>query len=200
MRYVGVVLTEGKTIQKRFKQHCEPKGTGSGAPYLHAAIQKHGREWFHTEQIDEGSTPEQAAKLERRWIKDLGTKAPNGYNITEGGIGNKGAERTAEWRANLSKSGRCRNFSPEHCQHLSESHQGAKNHRFGKSPSNEVRQRMSESLKQAYKDNPRSAECRAKLSAALMGHKPTRTGPHSPETIERLRTAALARWAKRKSC
>lgn len=84
MPYVGC-CPSGKSIAERFAEHL--KGRGS-APYLYNAIQKHGKEHFHIEQIDAGNTPEQALELERWWIARLKTKAPEGgYNLTDGGEG-----------------------------------------------------------------------------------------------------------------
>lgn len=94
MPYVGVVWMEGKTVEERFKQHINEQG---GAKYLRNAVQKHGKEWFRVEQIDAGNTPEQALELEKWWIARLGTKAPNGYNITDGGRGAPGTKHTEEW-------------------------------------------------------------------------------------------------------
>lgn len=85
MPYVGVVLKEGKTIEQRFKEHCQKDG---GAKYLSRAIEKYGREHFRVEQIDAGNTPEQALELEKWWIARLKTRAPEGgYNLTDGGEG-----------------------------------------------------------------------------------------------------------------
>src|ERR1700722_17422784 len=95
MPYVGVVIGEGKTVEQRFQQHI--KGEGH-APYLGNAIQKYGKEWFQVEQIDAGNTPEQALDLEKWWIKRLGVKKPNGYNLTNGGYGFAGWEPTPEQR------------------------------------------------------------------------------------------------------
>jgi len=86
MRYVGVILTDGKTIQDRFKHHLS-SDTMSGAPYLRAAIRKHGREYFYVRQIGSGNTPEQAKEMERLFIAELNTKRPNGFNLTDGGDG-----------------------------------------------------------------------------------------------------------------
>ena len=97
LRYVGCVLKEGKSIENRFKQHMRA-GKASGAPYLSHAVHKHGKEWFTVEQIDAGTTPEDALWLERWWVKWLGTKAPYGYNLTDGGEGAAGYKPTSSAR------------------------------------------------------------------------------------------------------
>jgi predicted GIY-YIG superfamily endonuclease len=81
MPYVGCT---SKTVQQRFEKHLSGKGN---AVYLRNAIKKYGREWFQIEQIDAGNTKNQALELEEWWVRRLGTKAPNGYNVKDGGAG-----------------------------------------------------------------------------------------------------------------
>ena len=62
-----------------------PKYLGSGK-YLNLSIKKYGRENFTKEFLCECSSREELNEKERYWIKELNSKYPNGYNITEGGF------------------------------------------------------------------------------------------------------------------
>jgi group I intron endonuclease len=77
--YVGQTKS---TLKRRFNQHCEPKiKTAIGM-----AIQKHGRENFSMVILQDGITElDELNILEKKYIKDLGTMVPNGYNVEEGG-------------------------------------------------------------------------------------------------------------------
>jgi hypothetical protein len=59
---------------------------GSGI-YLNRSIQIHGKENFQKETICECFTKEELNEKEKYWIKELNSKYPNGYNLTNGGDG-----------------------------------------------------------------------------------------------------------------
>jgi group I intron endonuclease len=100
-QYVGCVLTDGKTIEQRLYNHLCGAG---GATYLKRAIRCHGKEHFSIEQIGAGITPENALELEEVFIAELNTKAPNGYNLSDGGKGNPGYRFTDEQKQKLSEA------------------------------------------------------------------------------------------------
>jgi group I intron endonuclease len=77
--YVGQTKS---TLKRRFNQHCEPKiKTAMGM-----AIQKYGRENFSIVILQDDITElDELNILEKKYIKDLGTMVPNGYNVEEGG-------------------------------------------------------------------------------------------------------------------
>lgn len=64
--------------------------------YIGQAIDKYGLENFKIEILEECSTKEQLDERERYWIAKLNTKAPNGYNLTNGGEGVCGRRLSAE--------------------------------------------------------------------------------------------------------
>jgi group I intron endonuclease len=97
MQYVGC-CPSGKSIEERFEEHCKPSST---CRYLRHAIAKHGRAQFTVQQIDAGSSPEQALELEQFWIAALSTKAPNGYNLTDGGEGVLGHKHSVETKLRI---------------------------------------------------------------------------------------------------
>lgn len=54
---------------------------------FHRAIQKHGKENFEWEIIDEALGLENAYELEKKYIKQYNSYGKNGYNMTKGGAG-----------------------------------------------------------------------------------------------------------------
>jgi len=143
-----------KPLSVRWSKHVSSAMHGSDV-YLHKSIRKYGVENFRVEQIGSG-TREQALAMEQLWIAELNTKAPNGYNLTDGGDGVVGFTHSnttkqklriargrqtftseqlkARGRAWLGK--RRPPFSDEHRHNLSTAHSG-------KTPSGETRSRMS---------------------------------------------------------
>lgn len=76
---------------------------------------------------------EESDYWEKYYIKELNTKYPNGYNITDGGIGLYGYQHTDETKKKISESTSIRQIRE-------------KNHFFGKHHSNETKKKMSEAL------------------------------------------------------
>lgn len=174
MPYIGCILTDGKTIERRFQEHLCGQGC---APYLYNAIKKHRKEHFQIEQIDAGNTPEQALELERWWIARLMTQRPGGYNITAGGKGASGFKWSEESKRNSSAQRKGKHITPEHYAALS---QGRKRyvhtpeHRaaLGKSASTRLKGKPSprkgiKTGKPAWNRGvPNSSDARAKMSAS----------------------------------
>jgi len=109
MQYVGC-CPSGKSVEERFEQHLGGKGNAS---YLRNAIEKYGPEHFTIEQIDAGCTPDEALELEKIWIAALNTKAPNGYNLTDGGEGTAGYVYTDKHRQKISETSLGRTHSDD---------------------------------------------------------------------------------------
>jgi group I intron endonuclease len=83
--YKTINLINGKSyIGKDSKNN--PNYLGSGI-YLNSAIKKYGRENFKKEIIALCYTKEHLNFLEKFYIQFCNTKAPNGYNLADGGIG-----------------------------------------------------------------------------------------------------------------
>jgi len=84
-QYVGLTV---QTLERRWKYHIEQahakhiKTSGS----LHAAIRVYGKGAFNIKEIDRGTTKKDLESKERKWIKDLNTLVPEGYNISTGGV------------------------------------------------------------------------------------------------------------------
>lgn len=125
-RYVGQTK---QGYRKRFVQHlC----ASSGCPLLKKAVKKYGKFNFESELLDIAYDQETANLKEKMWIKLLKTyDFENGYNLSMGGkIGS---------------------FNKETLQKMSESHKGIKNHFYGKTHSEQAKQKMSEYKKDKYK-------------------------------------------------
>jgi group I intron endonuclease len=67
-------------------KYNNPKYIGSGK-FLKYAINKYGKQNFKKEIIQICSSLEELNEREIYWIKELNTKVPNGYNLTDGGEG-----------------------------------------------------------------------------------------------------------------
>jgi group I intron endonuclease len=79
----------GKTIHDladRRKSH-ERDALG-GVPWIfHNALRKYGFDAFEWSVLSEDGDDEWLLLMEQKWIRRLGTKTPNGYNMTDGGEG-----------------------------------------------------------------------------------------------------------------
>ena len=114
MKYVGQTIN----LKQRISQHKR------GNQYIDFEIQKYGWENFKFEVLEECASREQLNEREKFWIRELNTKKPNGYNLTDGGKGITGC--TDHTKAKLSAANMSEknpNFAriraPEHCTNLS---------------------------------------------------------------------------------
>ena len=77
----------GKTIDEKRRIYAHFKGYTKQCKALHNAINKYGKENFTVKILHEGIIPELLADFEIAAIKEYNTKAPNGFNLTDGGEG-----------------------------------------------------------------------------------------------------------------
>jgi hypothetical protein len=142
------------------KEFQQTKYWGSGT-YIKRAIKKYGIENFERKVVVENINSEKELDdSERLWIKNKNSKYPNGYNLTDGGEG-------------------LLNPSEETRKLLSKHQLGKKNHRFGKSPSQQQRNRVSQTLIKTLQ----SEEKRKQMSDLQRGEKNSnfgKTGENSP--------------------
>lgn len=82
--YVGQTV---QPIATRFRQHCQLQAKCRA---LEAAIRKYGAECFTIAELAAATTQDELNELEARYVHELSTIAPTGYNLREGG-GAKGA-------------------------------------------------------------------------------------------------------------
>lgn len=130
--YLHVCLLSGKgyvgktccTVRRRWQGHVQRSGKQNLA--VAHAIAKHGEDaWLHS-VLQECDTNEQACEAERAWIAELGTMAPDGYNLTSGGEGAPGWKATDETRRKMSEKKRGVPKTEEHKRKISESNRGKK--------------------------------------------------------------------------
>ena len=187
----------GRTRQKfevRIRQHKSKSKNATTA--LGAAIRKYGWENF-TAEIIEVCPVEMLNEREIYWIKKLNSKAPNGYNMTDGGDGLVGCtqetrDKIAAHHADVSGENNPnygKKHSPETCAKMTAAKLGEKNPLFGKHHSSETCAKISAHHKAtgfkppSQKGKKRSPETCANISAAKKG-KPCK--PHSKETRDKI--------------
>ena len=186
--YVGKTKQQ---LEKRMNQHKHNSKTVNSG--ISAAIRKYGWENFKVEVLEICPID----KLDEReifWIAKLNSKAPAGYNLTDGGDGN--SNPSAETRARMSAN------------HPDIS--GKKNPNYGKhrKHSQQTRDKISAALKgekaPGYGKHF-SQETRAKISANhadVSGEKNPNYGKHrkhSQATRDKMSASQKAAWARRKA-
>jgi len=100
----------GKTCNfaKRWRTHKNHALKGSPLA-VHRAIRKYGDAAFTFTILDQAETEAEAFTLEIWWIKNVGTKVPSGYNLTDGGEGASGSKHTAASKAKIGAGAKRRN-------------------------------------------------------------------------------------------
>jgi group I intron endonuclease len=154
--YVG--QHSGTDLQKYWDKH---KGralssTTDEVRALYFAVRKYGQENFKIEPLLIVKTKEEMDFHEIRLIREMGTKAPNGYNLTDGGEG-------------------VLNPSEESRRKMSDSHKGKKQ-------SEETKIKRSEKLR----GQKRTEETKKRMSLSQIGNQNFLGHTHSEETRKRL--------------
>lgn len=208
-QYVGIA----KDLKRRWHQHISANGS---APAFHAAMKKYGKDFFVFSHICDAFDFEAACDIERMLIQQHNTKAPFGYNLTDGGEGVVGRIMTEEDKevrrkasvafvASLSSEERSAKFgikgrklAPEQIEKIRASNKG-KN--LGKKLSEETRAKMSAAHK-ARTRSPLSEETKEKIRQSLLGRKmPESEKPkhasflgrkHTEETKAKIRASNVA--------
>ncbi|AGE57999.1 GIY-YIG catalytic domain-containing endonuclease [Paramecium bursaria Chlorella virus NW665.2] len=176
--YIGQTIRD---IHERLKEHQLPS---SGCRAIYNAIQKHGWENFDKEWYE---VPDEDLNFyEEMLVALLGTLAPGGYNLMEGGgngrpseetkeklreanLGEKnpmfGKEHTEETKEKMSEAQIGKEHTEETKEKLREANLGEKNPMFGKEHTEETKQKMSE----AHVGKTLSEETKQKISEAMSG-------------------------------
>ena len=131
--YVGQTT---RTLKKRFKEHTYEK------KYIGHAIRSHGKDLFALAVLKVCYSKAELDFWEKYFIKARNTKAPNGYNLTDGGEGTVGLKFTPEHCKNIAASKRGKKLSPEHRAKIAASECGEKNPFFGKQHTDAARAKM----------------------------------------------------------
>lgn len=82
----------GQTVKKLEERWREHQNTSSCCRYLKAAIRAHGKENFETIVIAHCSSEVEMNHREAYYIKLFNSLAPNGYNLTKGGVRSEWSE------------------------------------------------------------------------------------------------------------
>ena len=148
--YIGKTINLKRRIYEHFMGHSE------GCKLLSRAIKKYGKENFSVEILHEGIIPELLDEFEIQAIKEHNTKAPRGYNLTDGGEGLSGFVFPKDSKT----------FSAETKRKRSESVRKT----FTESPEIwfEAQRKATEVAAEKNKGKPRPAEIREKIS---IGHR-----------------------------
>lgn len=170
--YVGQTIF---TVEKRFKIHAKAD------TYIgHVIRARGGEDLFATAILKVCYSKAELDFWEKYFIKARNTKAPNGYNLTDGGEGTSGWHHNPETLVKMSKARKGKKYkprSPEHCAKLSAT-------RKGKTLSPEHAAKIAAALTGVQKSpehvakvaaantgKKRSPKARAKMSAAHKGQK-----------------------------
>jgi hypothetical protein len=181
-----------------FKRWREHRGSKRPDMPISRAMRKHGPDAFDYRIEAELPTFEEAKLAE---MIAVATRRPV-FNATMGGDGTRGAVRTPAQRAKLAEYARARGTKA-----LTEAARQANTGRHhseerkarisagnrGKTVSAETGARISAAKTGVPLKSGHDAQWRATMSAKLKGRT------FSPETIERMRVAAKARWVARKA-
>lgn len=100
-QYVGVTA---RALSRRWYEHTLDAETRPGKNALRRAIAKHGRERFTIEPLCCARTYPDLLAVEKDLIRQWGTRAPLGYNLTDGGQGANGCVRSPEHRAAIARA------------------------------------------------------------------------------------------------
>ena len=175
----------GQTRQK-LSQRIYGHKSNKGKSAIDAAIAKYGWKNF-TVEIIEVCPVESLNEKERYWIAKLNSKAPNGYNLTDGGDGLVGCTQETRDKMSLAKKGKKRKpHSSETRAKMSAKAKGRPSSNKGKHLSEETRAKLSAS----NTGKKHTSETRAKISASNKGENNPNYGKHrSPETKAKISAA-----------
>lgn len=117
--------------------------------YINNARQKYGIDSFETKVLIECQTQEELNFWEVYYIRELSTKIPNGYNMTDGGEGLSGYKHSEETKKRLSemKRGQGNVFFGKKRPDFAEKMKGEGNPFFGKTHTQETIRKIIEANK-----------------------------------------------------
>jgi len=119
--------------------------------YLYRAMRKYDLENFKFEVLETEIPIDCIAEHEKFWIIKLNTKAPNGYNMTDGGEGSFGRVVSESTREKISKAKKGIAYDDEHKAKLSKIHKE-------RMSDPEKRRHLSEKLKGVPKNSTKYKE------------------------------------------
>lgn len=208
-QYVGQTTL---SVSARWGLHRSQSKHGDRRGF-HGALVKYGHANFTIKVVAEGLSKLDLDEKEKHWISHLGSRAPTGYNLMEGGrSAGKHSQETIE-RMRLAHTGKV--ASDDSRQNMSRAQKGRpvsdttrelmRRNQTGKKASQETKLKMS----LARKGKPRDLDLVAKSAATRKGTKCSpeacariREGckkrVYTPESIEKRNSAIRAAYQARK--
>lgn len=181
-QYVGQTT---KKLNLRWNEHT----SNQSQSVLHKAIRKYGKDAFLVETLHCCDTKEEMDFVEIFYISFLNTKAPNGYNLTDGGEGRSGYSLSEDAKKRISEKNSGKIMSAEQRLQISKHHKGVK---LG--PRSEA---VKKKISDAHMGKKPTEETRRRQGLAKLGRK---RAPFTKETILRMSIAQKVRHAKEKGC
>ena len=171
-----IYLIKNKINDKRYvgqtiRKINESKDYFGSGKLIKRSIKKHGIDAFEKIILEECNNIDILNEREMFWIKELNTKIPNGYNLTEGGDGSVGLKHLRSTKKKMSKSHI--KFWKENewlREEYSEKFSGDKNPFYGKHHTEE----SIEKIKQSDKSYTKTEEFRLKMSKITTGRVPSK--------------------------
>lgn len=185
--YIGQTVAFNKRINAHFKR--------SRKTPLYHAIAQYGAEAFKIEILEDNVSENLLDKLEILHIRFFNCKAPNGYNLTDGGEGTRGRSLSIEHRRKIGEAskgnqhGKGYKHSAKARQKISESSTGKNNPMYGKPSPMKGKRHSPESLEKmraAHTGKKMSLEARAKMSTAHKGNQYNKGRKHSAESRKKM--------------
>lgn len=102
--YIGQTINKPENRWKRH-QRISQDVNSKDFSYIHSAISKYGVENFSFDVIDKANNKEELDAKEKKYISELNTLVPNGYNISSGGQFTKEIDEQTRKKISESKKG-----------------------------------------------------------------------------------------------
>lgn len=170
-QYVGIT----KNLKRRWADH---RGMNKSSPLLHNAIEKYGIDNFVFTHIADAFDWECAKDIERMLIAEKNTKAPFGYNMTDGGEGTLGFP------------------APNKGKPMSEeAKQKSRAARLGKKTSEQTRKKQSAALKGLKKSEEHKAAIGASQKGVPCPQRGRKGRVMSEETKQKISASRIAKFA-----
>jgi len=169
-QYVG--KTVGPLDKRKWKHESDAKLESE--TYFHRALRKYGFNNFEWEILFESDNSEILILVEMDMIKDLSSKKPSGYNLTDGGEGLDGYTHSEETKRKIGLGNKGKNLGRKHTE---EEKRKIGESQKGKIVSDETKNRMSKARSEL--GHKHTEESKKKMS---ISQKNRIREPHSEET------------------